>query len=352
MRAFVVGLLIAFAGCSTSATSIDRLADEYVLLAFALDRHDPGFLDAYLGAAAPTVPELSLEAILERTASALAKLGELESPRRPFLMQQLEALARRARGLSGRELGFDEELRESYGVTPPPRRTEAEARAVIEAVSFQPGPPIAPDRLDEHVRESLAECRRRSESVMELPEEETVELRYVRGQAWSAFHGYLGDFRSVVSINRDVQWTEAQLLEAVCHESYPGHHAVAVLTEARLVRERGLREHAVVTHPSPRAFLMERIARAGFAKAFPEHPRPERVLAPFAVEGARRYVDGELDRVATVIWLEKNALMADGWTFLQFVDRYRSFVMAYSYRDGEDIFDDLLDEWMETSDAS
>lgn len=63
-------------------------------------------------------------------------------------------------------------------------------------------------------------------------------------------------------------------------------------------------------------------------------------LRPFAVEGARRYLDGELDRPGAVLWLERNALVPDGWTFLEFADRYGSYVMTY-------VNEDSVDRWID-----
>ena len=43
-----------------------------------------------------------------------------------------------------------------------------------------------------------------------------------------------------------------------------------------------------------------------------------------------RRLDGKRDRVQSVLWLENEALVPAPWAFLRFVDRYRTYVVAYT----------------------
>jgi len=349
VAAFGLGV---FAGCSTGADLLDAAAERYVELAWALDAHDPGYVDAYLGTRRPEPAPRALEVIEDDVSRLLAKLGGTPaSPRKRFLRGQLTALHARTRELRGESLSFDEELEALYGVTLPPLG-EPEVQAVharldellpgdatllARYTAYQRQTIVAVDELDELVTKALEKCRRRTLQHVELPEGERVDVEYVRGKPWAAYHVYRGELRSVVQINQDVAWTPRDVLESVCHESYPGHHTLTVLAETELVRRRGLKEFSVQTLPSPYGWRLEALASRGAELALDEGERNEidRLglrLRPIAADGARRYLEGRLDRVGTVLWLEKHALMPDAWGFLRFVDRYRGYVMAYAER--------------------
>jgi hypothetical protein len=148
-----------------------------------------------------------------------------------------------------------------------------------------------------------------------------------------------------VQINRDFPLTPADILEIASHEAYPGHHVLNVL--------RG-----EIEPPEGReAFLHEGLAAYGVELVFPSDERLRfekevlfplagldaeeaelasrvaqtvRRLAPLRVEAARDYLEGRRDRVQSVLFLENEALVPAPWAFLQFVDRYRTYVVAYT----------------------
>jgi hypothetical protein len=261
---------------------------------------------------------------------------------------------------------FDEESRLVYGAVAPPVDEAEMSRARAELDRLLPGEgPLAPryasfqkrflvpsESLDEALTLALRECRRRTLSHLDLPAEESVRIEYVSGAPWPSFASYLGDYRSVVQVNRDFPLAVSNVLEIASHEAYPGHHVVNVLRERSVGRERSLESAA-----GPEALLHEGLAGAGLQIAFPgeERLRFEREvlfplagldpaeadlqyrveremqrLAPLRVEGARAYLDGKRDRVQSVLWLEDEALVPAPWAFLRFVDRYRTYVIAYT----------------------
>ncbi len=254
---------------------------------------------------------------------------------------------------------FDEEALHLYGVLPPPLNDEEISRAHVELDRLLPGEGslysrytafqkrflIPPEKLEVVLGRAFAECRRLTRERIELPAEESIQVEYVSGAPWPSFARYLGESRSVVSINRDFPLTPSDLLEISCHEGYPGHHVLNVL--------RGNLEPP----EGPEAFLHEGLASYGveLAFAFEERLRFERDvlfplagldpeeaeifsrverevlrLAPLRVEGARAYLEGRRDRVQSVLFLENEALVPAPWAFLQFVDRYRTYVVAYT----------------------
>ena len=354
-------------GCSTGGTPIEAVAGRYVELAWALDAHDSGYVDAYLAATRPEPVPLRLEEIEEDAIRLLGKLdGMSTSPRARFLRGQLTALHARTRLLRGASLSFsfEDELKALYGVTLPPLG-EPEAQAIharldellpgdmtllarYTAYTRQTVVAVDAGQLDELVTTALDTCRQRTLQHVKLPEGERVDVEYVRGKPWAAYHVYRGALSSVVQINRDVAWTPRGVLESVCHESYPGHHTLTVLAETELVRRRGLKEFSVQTLHSPYGWRLEALASQGAALALEDDEigRLGRCLRRIAADGARRYLEGRLDRVGTVLWLEKHALMRDAWGFLRFVDRYRGYVMAYATRTWSEA-DDPWKRWGE-----
>lgn len=325
--------------------------------------------------------------------TARALVGDIDdlppSPRADHLRRQLEALAIRLEIRDGRRIAFDEESRLLFGVVAPAPEPDEEERdrirtelgellegdgpLVTRYAAFQRRFIVPPDRVDAVLRRAIEESRRRTREHLELPSEESVRLEYVSGKSWPSFCSYRGDYQSVIEINRDAPLTVASALEIASHEAYPGHHTASVLLEKYLVRDRGRVEFSVEPPVGPEAFAREGLAQYGAELVFPadERRRLEKEvlfplagiatdtdeigvdvdlylrvealvhrLAPFAVEGARQYVDGKRDRVASAIWLENEALIPDPWAFLRFVDRYRSYVLAYTL--GKEMFRDRL----------
>ena len=353
-------------GCSPGGDPLEAVAERYVELAWALDAHDPGYVDVYLAASRPEPVPVALEVIEDDASRLLAALGGMSaSPRTRFLRGQLTALHARARMLRGALLAFDEELEALYGVTSPPLG-EPDVQAIHARLdellpgdvallsryaAYQRQTIVALDELDELVTTALETCRHLTLQHVSLPEGERVDVEIVRGKPWAAYHVYRGAFLSVVQINQDVAWTPRDVLESVCHESYPGHHTLTVLAETELVRRRGLKEFSVQTLHSPYGWRLEALASQGAELALGDGERNEidrlgRCLRRIAADGARRYLEGRLDRVGAVLWLEKHALMPDAWGFLRFVDRYRGYVMAYAERTWSEA-DDTWKTWGE-----
>ena len=261
---------------------------------------------------------------------------------------------------------FDEESRLVYGAVAPPVDEREISRVRAELDRLLPGQgPLGPryaafqkrflvpsEKLDEALTRALRECRRRTLENLALPAEESVRIEYVSGAPWPSFSRYLADYRSALEVNRDFPLAVGNVLEIASHEAYPGHHVLNVLRERSFGRERSL-ESAV----GREALLHEGLASYGLELAFPGeerlgferevlfplagldpaeaelYSRVERAmrrLAPLRIEGARAYLDGKRDRVQSVLWLENEALVPAPWAFLRFVDRYRTYVVAYT----------------------
>jgi hypothetical protein len=309
--------------------------------------------------------------------AARVLLEELErappSPRARYLKRQIAAMQAR---LEERPLHFDEESKILYGVVAP-AVDEAESRRVREELdrllpgegalgpryrAFQERFLVSSDRLDPVLHRALGESRRRVRERWTLPGEERVRLELVSGKPWPSFSSYRGGYESLVQVSRDFPVSVAGALRIAAHEAYPGHHTIAVLRDRDLVRGRGFVEFSVEPPVGPDALFVEGLSAYAIEVAFPREERlsfekeilfplagldPAEAelhdaieslvgrLEPSAVDGARRYLNGDRDRVASAIWLEKQAAVPDPWGFLRFVDRYRTYVVTYTV--GEDL---------------
>lgn len=257
------------------------------------------------------------------------------------------------------KLTFDEESQLEYGVAPPPldEMEMARARAELDRllpgegplfpryVSFQKRFLVPPERLEEALTRALQECRRRTLGHIDLPAAESLELQYVFGAPWPSFARYLGDGRSLVQINRDFPLAASDLLEIATHEAYPGHHVLNVLRgsleppeEREAFLHEGLASYGVdLAFPGDERLRFEKDVLyplagldPGEAELYSRVAREVRRLAPLRLEGARSYLDGRRDRVQSVLFLENEALVPAPWAFLQFVDRYRTYVVTYT----------------------
>ena len=122
---------------------------------------------------------------------------------------------------------FDEALAELDALVP----GDGDLRGRVEA--WRRRRALPPDRLAAVARRLLEEARRRTAAWVSLPDEDAVEVAVVRGRPWSAGSTYLGGCRSRIELGADEPPTVARLVDLVCHEAYPGHHAERVRLERR-----------------------------------------------------------------------------------------------------------------------
>ena len=297
-------------------------------------------------------------------ASAAALAAQLETPisnedevRRQFLIRQLGAIVARVDVVRGARLPFDEEARLLFGLDVPAVEHGPAAAAVREAIDrLLPGPGdlaaryaaynrthlIAPDRLPAVLARAIEGCRAATRAHLALPPSERVDVEYLRELSWSAFTRYAGGFTSRIQVNTGLPMTVDRALDLACHESYPGHHTIASLLEARRRRV----EFLVQPLFSPQSLLREAASSLAGQLAFPEaaraaferdalfplagfdpaeavrHVRIGRLIdALHGVEAdiARRYLDGSLDFPRAAAALERDALMPSADATLKFL---------------------------------
>jgi hypothetical protein len=268
----------------TQKPELDAFGREYARLSFAIERHVPGFIDAYLGpehvraaldssdpAGAPPAPD----ALVVAARDLLASIPALDAPegRKGYLTKQVEAMLAIARRVAGEELPYREEVRLLFDIEPRATPEAVYDAAIADLDALLPGEgPIAermiawrqsyaipPETARRLVDVILPELRARTAELVDLPEDESIEIRMVQDQPWSGYNWYLGDGRSRVDLNTDLPIYAYRMTDLLAHEGYPGHHTEHALKE-RLYTEQGLGEHALQLINTPECVISEGIA--------------------------------------------------------------------------------------------
>jgi hypothetical protein len=262
---------------------LDVFSREYARLSFAIERHVPGFIDAYLG---PDEVRAALDpagpagapppaALVTAARDLLARIPSLDAPegRTGYLTKQVEAMLTTARQVAGEEFPYREEVRLLFDVEPVATPESIYDAAISDLDTLLPGDgPIAermvawrqsyaipPETARRVVDAILPELRARTEEFVDLPEGEAIEIRMVQDQPWSGYNWYLGNGRSRVELNIDLPIYAYRLTDLLAHEGYPGHHTEHALKE-RLYTEQGLGEHALQLINTPECLISEGIA--------------------------------------------------------------------------------------------
>jgi hypothetical protein len=155
----------------------------------------------------------------------------------------------------------------------------AQAHAVLDQL-LPPGPSLR-ERVDERGRRLtipvdrlsaifdwlVAEVRRDSERVFDVPAGESLTVSLVTGQPWSAYNWYDGGLRSRIEVNTDLPVRASGLIGLATHEAFPGHHLEHAWKEQRLARELGRAETTVMLINTPEAYVSEGLAEVGWRYA-------------------------------------------------------------------------------------
>lgn len=250
----------------------DPIGRAYVRLAFHIDRHVPGLIDAYFGPpgwkAEAEAEGLIAPGDLRRDAQAL--LGEIaaigEELRREWLTKQVAAMVAILRRLEGDKLPLEDELRLVYDIHPEWTDERIFDDALRTIHDLLPGTEPLADRLEawnarfnvpgEKLLPLLSACRDEAQRRTRR----MFTLQIVEGQPWSAYNWYLGDYGSRVEVNTDLPVRANHMLGLMTHEGYPGHHTEHATKEQLLYRRQGHAEACVQLINGPECVISEGLA--------------------------------------------------------------------------------------------
>jgi hypothetical protein len=246
------------------------------------------------------------------------------------------------------------------GDAPLPERVEA----------FRSRFEIPPERLADVFEAAIAECRKRTLAMIELPANENFSLEYVTDKPWSGYNWYQGNSQSLIQINTDFPTYISRAVDLGCHEGYPGHHTFNALIEKNLVVDKGWVEYSLYPLFSAQSLIAEGSGNYGIELAFPGEERiafEKSVLFPLAGldpaeadryyellalldqlnyagnEAARDYLNGDISALDAAQWLVDFSLSSPerARQRVRFFDTYRSYVINYNL--GKDMVKDYIE---------
>jgi hypothetical protein len=383
-RSWLPGVLAVLAiGCVgsswTAPPSLDAAAERYVRIVLALAERDGDSLDSYHGPAswqadarALYAPLASIRAGALALAESVAAMPPADSDdaqlRRAFLDRQLRAIVARIDILRGSRPKFDDEVRALFDLDLTPngaddadairgeiaRLLPGEGALFDRYAAFDRGFLVPSDRREAVVSRAIEACRAATRGHLTLPASEKVIVEYAADLPWSAFTRYEGRGVSRVRVNAALPLTVDRALDLACHETYPGHHTIDSMLDAR---STGRVELLVRPLFSPQTMLHEAAASLAPSLAFPEPARvaverdvlfPLAAIDPAGAERhvrvsrlvdrlseaqaatARQYVDGALDYPRAAAALQQGALMPAPDSVLKFLNQFRSYAATYT----------------------
>ena len=368
--------------------NLNKVAEGYVRLVLQVGLYDPDYVDAYYGPEEWKPKESSkdidssLLADLQNTADNLLdeldKLGkyeatDLEKKRYRFLYKHLLSVKGKLYMLAGGKFSFEQEAKTLFDTEVPDFPDEYFIEILKELNKILPGKGNLPERmnqlrkkfiipvekLDTVFNTAITECRKRTLSHLELPENESFIVEYVKGQPWGAYNWYKGNNFSVIQVNTERPIYIESAIGIAAHEGYPGHHVFNSLLEKNLTVDNGWVEFSVYPLFSPLSFLAEGTAIYGIEMIFPGDSKikfEKEVLFPLAglnpvdadlyykvleltdkldyadIHAAKNYLDGNWNREQTINYLVSYTLSTRERIEkkIQFIERYRAYIVNYN----------------------
>ncbi len=189
----------------------------------------------------------------------------------------MRALWTHARRFSGEQRTYAQEGELVYGIEPlwydeaPFRRAAAMLEEALPGAGdlrtrlarWYEAVAVPSDILEQALRDVAAELRRLARETIGLPEGEDFELELVTDERWLGYAKYLGGLRTQISVNTDLPFLAADLVNLTSHEIYGGHHTHHVWQEVELVRGLNQLEWTITLLWSPSAVIAEGIATVG-----------------------------------------------------------------------------------------
>ena len=244
----------------------------------------PGWVEGYIGPSAlahavDVGEDVSVQELRETALALQDSVGSetREPDRRAWLSAQLSAISAALLSLDGERLSYGELFERCHGaqVELVADRQFERAHALLDRALPGPGNVAAryrrwrdtqlvpQDQLQNGLQLLAGEMRRHCRERFGLPADERVTWQLISGNASAGDANYLGHGETLIKINTDLPISSPRLLELVCHEAYPGHHAEAVCKDASLTKAFGREELLVYVYPTPQAVISEGLASYG-----------------------------------------------------------------------------------------
>lgn len=264
----------------------DTWGEDYVSLAFRMEKYFEGFIDGYFGPEALKAriekeEKKPLQKLFEDAVHLYETVPREDRARRIYLEKQVTGMKTTIRVLQGEEIDYVEQVELFYDVRPekiPDSQFEKHKQALQDMFKgedlnealdkWRKTRELPENVLTEAIRILHEECRRRTGDLLSLPEGEHIDFVLVNDKPWSGYNWYLGTYASRVEINTDLPVRSTELPTLVSHESYPGHHTEHAVKEKVLYRQKGFIDASVFVYNTPECLISEGIGNAAFGLIF------------------------------------------------------------------------------------
>lgn len=304
---FLVSLLPGRAEAAPSA--LDSIAHDYVVLVAQAARIEPGSFGVgsdvqSIARAAKTHP-IGRERIVDRLRALVSRLDALAPPADPLLAMRQRNLKTHAISLALQlqprkmaALPVAERVQQIYGFEPIFRPLSTFDPAIERLDKALPGEGSLTDRIDAMkkraqvpadrieviVRTTVAECRRRTAVHLTLPKEE-LAMSFPADPLVPGQSEYHGNGKGSMAVSTVIPADIDRLLQASCHEAYPGHHTNYATLDQHLWRGKRWPEVRTNLNFEPQFPVSDAISEYGVGMVFPLEDRlkfEREVLYPLA----------------------------------------------------------------------
>jgi hypothetical protein len=285
----------------------ENLGERFVRLALEIDKHRPGYVDAYFGpedwkTQAQQNGQQSLSTLTDQTRQLekdLSLADALDPQRRDYLARHLTAMRMSLRLLSGEKVSLAEEAEALYDIRPTwlDEQIFEEGHKLLEEVlpsggslrdrmaAWKQSLEIPIEKAREILPVIIQKLRTLTDQKFNLPAEESFSVEFVSDQPWMAYNWYLGNSKSRIEINTDIPIRVSVLPALMAHEGYPGHHTELSIKEKKLVDELGYYEFTAILLNVPSSVMAEGIATSALDALLTEDEQEEWLreeLLPYA----------------------------------------------------------------------
>jgi hypothetical protein len=184
----------------TEKPAFDAFGRDYARLSFGIERHVPGFIDAYLGPVEEravldpdSAPPDELVAAAHELLSGIPAMDASED-RKGYLTEQVVAMLTTARRIAGDELPYREEVRLLFDIEPQATPESAYDAAIADLdrllsgdgsiaermIAWRQDYTISPETARRLVDVVLPELRERTQEIVDLPSEESSRFAWSR----------------------------------------------------------------------------------------------------------------------------------------------------------------------------
>jgi hypothetical protein len=259
-------------------------SNKFLVACLRLGVHVEGLVDSYYGP--KELVDLVSKDRQKPLGEILIDLEELKKEinsepfdqmRKTFIIKQIMALQSTARERMGVKTPYREYVSRTLDIEAKDIKEQdiSELRRDLEAllkkkgyqgsladmlITFRKRRLLSGERLRDIFYNLVAEAKAQTMKVFNLPPAEQVDFAVVNDMPWSSDNKYLGNYRSLVTLNTSVPVTSTSLPITVTHQTYPGHHTEHILKELELFSARNQLEASIILINTPESTMSEGLA--------------------------------------------------------------------------------------------